>query len=68
MLQWNFWLSRNWSVFGEPGLAFRIADPGDSKLDTFLIYGGGRFHFSEAAALTMRIGHPTFSLGVSFLL
>ncbi|HEY8943256.1 MAG TPA: hypothetical protein VIM73_03290, partial [Polyangiaceae bacterium] len=23
VMQWNFWLSRNWSVFGEPGLAIR---------------------------------------------
>ena len=28
---------------------------------------GGRYHFTDSLALTMRIGYPTFSLGVSFL-
>jgi hypothetical protein len=30
------------------------------------LYLGGRFHLSEGLALTMRIGFPTFSFGVSF--
>ena len=35
----------------------------------FTFYVGGRFHFSDSVALTMRIGHPIdFSLGVSFFL
>ncbi len=28
---------------------------------------GGRFHFNEHVALTMRVGFPTFSIGVSFM-
>ena len=24
VLQWNFWISRQWSVFGEPGVAFAV--------------------------------------------
>jgi hypothetical protein len=28
---------------------------------------GGRFHFNDSLALTMRVGYPSFSLGVSFL-
>ena len=68
VLQWNFWLSRDWSVFGEPGIALRIEEDGKSKLDTFLIYGGGRYHFSDTVTLTLRGGHPTLSVGVSFLL
>jgi hypothetical protein len=32
------------------------------------IYAGGRFHFTEHITLTMRVGHPTASVGVSFLL
>lgn len=73
VLQWNFWLTRNWSVFGEPGFALRIDDnnrDGDSDLgfDPIVFYAGGRFHFNERITLTMRMGWPTFSVGVSFLL
>ena len=69
VLQWNFWLSDNWSVFGEPGVALRVTNEGDSEVsfDPFNLWVGGRFHFSDAVALTMRIGYPTFSIGVSFL-
>jgi hypothetical protein len=68
VMQWNFWLSRNWSVFGEPGVAFRIVSPGDDKFQPLVFFAGGRFHFSERATLTMRLGYPAFSVGVSFLL
>jgi hypothetical protein len=72
VMQWNFWLSRNWSVFGEPGLALRFEtnEGGDEHLhvEPFHLYLGGRFHFADTIALTMRIGYPTFSVGVSFLL
>ena len=70
VMQWNFWLSRNWSVFGEPGLAFDIRDDKDNKLrlDPFVFYAGGRFHFNDSVALTMRAGWPTFSVGASFFL
>lgn len=32
------------------------------------VYADGRFHFTDRITLTMRIGHPTASVGVSFLL
>jgi hypothetical protein len=67
VMQWNFWLHRRWSVFGEPGVALYVED-GDVKFDPFVFYAGGRFHFTDRIALTMRLGYPTFSLGVSFLL
>ncbi len=67
VMQWNFWLHRRWSVFGEPGVALYVED-GRFKFDPFLFYAGGRFHITDSVALTMRIGYPTFSLGVSFLL
>jgi hypothetical protein len=67
VMQWNFWLSRNWSVFGEPGGVLNFKK--DGKADPMpAIYAGGRFHFSDAVTLTMRVGHPTASVGVSFLL
>ncbi|MBX3130994.1 MAG: hypothetical protein KF718_30020 [Polyangiaceae bacterium] len=78
VMQWNFWLTRNWSVFGEPGLALRFDnDHHDDRFDDrdrrlrirpFVFYAGGRYHFNDAIALTMRVGHPTFSVGVSFFL
>ncbi|MGC4087465.1 MAG: hypothetical protein QM756_06160 [Polyangiaceae bacterium] len=72
VLQWNFWLSRNWSVFGEPGLALRYEGNtgGDHRLhpEFLQLFVGGRYHFSDNVTLTMRLGYPTFSVGVSFLL
>jgi len=70
VMQWNFWLSRDWSVFGEPGLGLHFASRGDDRtgLDPFLMFVGGRFHFGERVTLTMRAGYPTFSVGASFLL
>lgn len=68
VMQWNFFLHRDWSVFGEPG---GVIDIGTGNNDTNVrpaFYAGGRWHFSERITLTMRIGHPTASVGVSFLL
>jgi hypothetical protein len=67
VMQWNFWLHRKWSVFGEPGVAFYF-DDGHFDFSPFVLYAGGRYHFTDRIALTMRIGYPSFSLGVSFLL
>lgn len=71
VMQWNFWLSQNWSVFGEPGFAFHhVDDHGDDDfdIDPFVFYAGGRFHFNDKISLTMRVGWPTFSVGASFFL
>jgi hypothetical protein len=68
VMQWNFWLSEHWSVFGEPGVALRLRDDYEDKKADFTIYGGGRFRFGRAAALTMRLGYPAASLGFSFFL
>lgn len=72
VMQWNFWLHRKWSVFGEPGFALILHDEhenDDLDFDPFVFYAGGRFHFSDSVTLTMRIGFPaTLSVGVSFLL
>ena len=80
-MQWNFWLTPRWSVFGEPGLyvyhgvyddfcnsKFRnCIEPTKTGLG-FAAYAGGRFHFNDTVALTLRLGYPTLSFGVSFLL
>ncbi len=77
-LQWNFWLTDRWSVFGEPGLTLRHSfqddycglGPGyncrgrDRLLGTF--YVGARLHLSDALALTFRAGYPNgLSVGLS---
>lgn len=70
VMQWNFWLHRRWSVFGEPGIALYLGDVGGRSRPGVspVVYAGGRFHFTENVTLTMRLGYPAFSLGVSFLL
>jgi len=69
VMQWNFFLSRGWSVFGEPGLALRYSGWENSHDWTPepTMYVGGRWHFADWGTLTMRLGYPTFSLGVSFM-
>ncbi len=78
-LQWNFFLSRQFSVYGEGGIflykgfvsdavcsgSFCVGAPSDfGVLPTFAV--GGRWHFSEHVALNLRVGYPTVTLGVSF--
>jgi hypothetical protein len=66
VMQWNFWLSTHWSVFGEPGIA--LTNGPTQVIDPIIFYAGGRFHFSDRIALTFRLGYPDVSVGVSFLL
>jgi hypothetical protein len=65
VMQWNFFLSRDWSVFGEPGFVVRTGRRGHFYPS---MYVGGRYHFNDTIALTLRAGFPSFSVGVSFLL
>ena len=83
VMQWNFFVAQHWSVFGEPGLAIYHGFIDTSYCDAFptgtycpratstgllpAFYLGGRYHFTENVALTMRVGYPTFSVGVSFM-
>jgi hypothetical protein len=65
-MQWNFWLSRNVSVFGEPGVLLQFAD----KTRPYpQVWGGARLHFTDSVALTARLSlpdTPAMSFGVSF--
>lgn len=65
VMQWNFWLSRNWSVFGEPGGAIYL---GDKTGASPVLMAGARLHFSESTTLTLRAGYPALAVGLSFLL
>ena len=51
VMQWNFWLSDEWSVFGEPGGGLYF---GKASGFSPAFYAGGRYHFNDAIALTMR--------------
>lgn len=70
-VQWSFWLSQSWSVFGEAGLATVFANWGpyhhrhqfhDEHGHAFfapLLSLGGRLHLGDAFALAMRVSWPT---------
>jgi hypothetical protein len=62
VMQWNFWLSTHWSVFGEPGIQITNQQPNFGPV----LFLGGRYHFSDTVALTLRVGYPSISVGVSF--
>ncbi len=77
VMQWNFWVHEKWSVFAEPGTAFVFRDDDDDFdhqdlrffWDNFTVYAGGRYHFTDGMALTLRVGAPfAASFGLSFLL
>lgn len=83
VLQWNFYLTDIISVFGEPGLAivhhrwdrwgrcwspdFCDPDGNDTTLRPAL-WGGARFMFSDRIGATVRLGFPSITAGISFLL
>jgi hypothetical protein len=83
-MQWNFWLTKVISVFGEPGLAvvhrrwdYTYFCPGSNDLcdydldDTdieFVFWGGGRFMFSDNIGATVRLGFPMITAGLNILL
>lgn len=68
VMQWNFWLSRYWSVFAEPGVAAHFTDRFGKTRPDFTLYGGARLRFAERVTLTLRAGYPALSAGLSFLL
>jgi hypothetical protein len=78
--QWNLFVTQPVSVFAEGGAYlykgwFTGCGPGDGPgcvppsdfglLPTIAL--GGRFRLGPSAALTLRIGYPTTTLGVSFM-
>jgi len=79
-MQWNFYVGERWSVFGEPGLFLykgfidncppgfkgQCEAPSNFGFRPFALWLGGRYHFNENVALTLRIGWPSVTFGVSF--
>jgi hypothetical protein len=65
-LQWNFFLTDKWSVFAEGGFMLRSYGFFADTYGDFLLGAGARFHFNDKVALTMRVGYPFVSVGISF--
>lgn len=68
VMQWTFWLSTHWSVFGEPGAGFSFNQAKGRDLVHPNVSVGGRYHFNDKVSLTIRIGYPSVSVGASFFL
>ncbi|MES1206755.1 MAG: hypothetical protein ABUS79_12535 [Pseudomonadota bacterium] len=67
VMQWNFWLTEKFSAFGEPGLSlYYLGNDGFGVAPA--LYVGGRLRITDVMTLTARIGYPTVSFGVSFML
>jgi len=67
VMQWNFWLTRRFSAFGEPGMDIYYVG-GHGFNFTPAGYVGGRVKLTERLTLTGRIGYPTLAIGVSFMM
>lgn len=65
-LQWNFFFTDKWSAFADLGFMLSSAGFYHRVYADFFAMVGGRYHFNDKVALTMRIGQPFISLGVSF--
>lgn len=73
--QWNFFLTRKWSVFAELGIVPHsngFFSDGYGRYNSVFVEPmfelGGRFHFRDKITLTMRLGIPFVSIGVSFMI
>ena len=82
-MQWNFFLTKVISVFGEPGLAIvhrswsyqnfcnngQICNSSYSQNNLEFIFGAGaRFMFSDRVGATVRLGFPMITAGINILL
>jgi len=63
-LQWNFFFTRELSLFADMG-GILNADADGAHPDFFFMLGG-RYLFNPRTAVTFRIGYPFVSVGVSF--
>lgn len=72
MLQWNFYIGDEWSVFPELGVALFVGDedylPGGNAIYATVASGvGARYHFSTRNALLLRASWPAgLQFGVTF--
>ncbi len=67
VLQWNFWFTQRFSAFGEPGVDLYLLSHHGVGIGPAL-YVGGRVQVTDRITLTLRLGYPTVSFGVSFMM
>lgn len=71
-VQWNFYLSKEWSVFPELGMWLQFGEDGrhhdDDAFDMDLLVGlGVRYHLGGRSAILFRIEHPgLLHIGMQF--
>lgn len=65
-LQWNFFFSKEFSVSGEVGPMLRTDGFFSSVVPDLWLMGTGRYHFSDSVALSLGLGYPGITFGVSF--
>jgi hypothetical protein len=77
--QWNVFVHRRFSLFAEGGAFiykgwFDGCGPGDNGCNAPSNFGilptlaiGGRLHIGDDVALTLRVGYPMTTLGISFM-
>ncbi|HVY39812.1 MAG TPA: hypothetical protein VHM31_17865 [Polyangia bacterium] len=67
VMQWNFWLTEKFSAFAEGGLSlYHLGNEGFGAVPALFV--GGRLRLTDTITLTARLGYPTISFGVSFML
>ena len=66
-VQWNFFFTKSWSAFGEGGVVLGLQDQVKTRFQP-VVGVGGRYHINERFALTLRLGYPTVSFGLSIFL
>lgn len=62
-LQWNFWITPEFSAFADLGFMLRIG--GSGVYPDFFTMGGVRYLFADRIAFTARIGYPFVTAGIS---
>ncbi len=72
-LHWEFYFNDTWSAFAEVGFQIffhpRYFETGNFYVDAgawVIAMVGGSLHFSEAVALTLRVGNPYVAVGLTF--
>lgn len=65
-LQWNFFFTEHWSAFGDVGAMLRTDGFFHEVYGDFMLMLGGRYHFNDDVALTLRVGYPFITFGPSF--
>lgn len=63
-LQWNFYVFKQFNVFGEVGPLIRTDFAG--AVPDLYVAAGGRVPINDAVAFTFRLGYPFITLGASF--